>query len=239
MKIQCDNGLCDRLRFIFSYYSKLKKNENLTVCWKINKKCNGHFLDIFEPIKNLKFTDDNNNVDIFGWKPYKNLGIHFSKTNIYNNIYLLPEIKQKTYELAQKMNKYISIHIRRTDKSLRHKNLTRDESFIEFINETKHNIFLATDCYHVQNKFKEIFNNRLFYFEEIEKPWNYSLKDCITDGSDHFNPERSDFRPKSLKATAIDLFTCIYSNNFMGTNLSGMSDFIYYNRKYVANKKLI
>jgi hypothetical protein len=228
MKITCDNGLCDRLRFIFSYFFENKK---LTVCWKMNKKCNGHFLDIFQPIKNLEFTENEENIDVSGWEPYSDIE---KSQNIYKYLFLIPELNQEINKLRLKMNNYISIHIRRTDKLLRHKNLTKDDDFIKFAKKTKHNIFLATDCYYVQNKFKEIFKNRLFYFDEIKKPWNYTLDDCQTYGT--ICP---DFRPKSLRATAIDIFTCIYSNNFMGTNLSGMSDFIYYNRRQIASKKFI
>lgn len=230
MKIRCDNGLCDRLRFIFSYYSKLKNNEKIIVCWKINKKCNGHFLDLFEPIKNMEFTEDESNVNVYDWKPI----VFNKKENIYKKLAPLPEIVETVEIIKRKIGKYISIHIRRTDKAIRigesqrFSKLTPDEDFINFLNRNKqYNIFLATDCFYVQNKFKEIFKEKLFWFEKIKKPWNYRLEDCETNGSDLC----PNFRPTSLKSTAIDLFTCIYSNKFMGTNFSGMSDFIYYNRK--------
>ncbi len=237
MKIKCDNGLCDRLRFIFSYLYKFK-DEKLIVCWKINKKCNGHFLDLFQPIENLEFTENESNLDVQGWEPYEKLGFFKEgpsiKINIYKNLELLPEIKEKVFELKQKMGKYIALHVRRTDKSLRINNLTADEDFIEFAKNTKHNIFLATDCYYVQNKFKKIFEDRLFYFEKIKQPWSYKIEDCPT-----YESECPDFRPISLKSTAVDLFTCIYSYKFMGTNFSGMSDFIDFNHSLIKNKRFI
>jgi hypothetical protein len=229
MKIKCDNGLCDRLRFIFSHFYKLNKKEKLVVCWKINKKCNGHFLDLFEPIENLEFTENDSNVDVCGWEPAFNFEV--TKSKIYKYLILLPKIKKQIYDLRKKMGKYLSIHVRRTDKLISKINkieLTSNECFINFINKNKnYNIFLATDCYETQIKFKEKFGNKLFWFEKIKKPWNYTLKDCETYGVEPC----PDFRPTSLESTAIDLFTCVYSDKFMGTNVSGMSEFIDYNRK--------
>lgn len=232
MKIQCDNGLCDRLRFIFSHFHK---NIKLTVCWKINKKCNGHFLDLFKEIKNLEFTDDDSGVDITGWQPA--FDINKVNENIYEKLKLLPELQSEVLRLKQKMNKYVSVQIRRTDKTIRLKQkkikLTTDEDFIKFCKRTNLNIFLATDCYDIQNKFKKEFKERLFWFEKIKKPWDFSLRDCETTGD-----SESGFRATSLKAAAVDLYTCIYSNDFMGTNLSGMSQFIGYNRKWNKIKLL-
>jgi hypothetical protein len=231
MKIKCDNGLCDRLRFIFSYFFKFNKKK-LIVCWKINKKCNGHFLDLFEPIKNLEFTEDESDVDVCDWKPF--FDFKATKSNIYKDLTLLPELQEQIRQTRNKTGKYLAIHVRRTDKKINRinrTNLTPDDDFIKFINNNNKNykIFLATDCFYVQNKFKEKFQERLFWTEKIKKPWNYTLEDCETyDNNAHAH---TDFRPTSLKSTAIDLFTCIYSNKFMGTNLSSMSDFIYYNKE--------
>lgn len=228
MKIQCDNGLCDRLRFIFSYLHKIK-NQKLIVCWKINRKCNGHFLDIFKKIENLEFTDNDSNVDINDWKPA--FDIDKENKNIYKRLKLIPEIKFEIIKLKQKMGKYVSIQIRRTDRVLRAKqkkiDLTPDQDFIKFAKKTNLNIFLATDCCDTQNKFKEEFKNRLFWFEKIKNSWNFDLQNCHTEGDPN-----DGFRTTSLKTVAIDLYTCIYSNDFMGTNLSGMSQFIEYNRKW-------
>lgn len=236
MKIKCDNGLCDRLRFIFSHFFKLDKKEKLIVCWKINKKCNGHFLDLFEPIENLEFTEDDSNVDVSGWEPA--FDFESKKSKIYKDLILLPQIKKQICDLRKKMGKYISIHVRRTDKLISKINqieLTPDEDFINFANKTNYNIFLATDCYHIQNKFKSIFEDRLFWFEKIQKPWDYGIKDCVIYNS----KPCPDFRPTCLKSAVIDLFTCVYSYKFMGTNVSGMSDFIAYNNKIIKSKKII
>jgi hypothetical protein len=230
MKIRCDNGLCDRLRFIFSYYSKLKINEKIIVCWKINKKCNGHFLDLFEPINNLEFTEEDSGVDIYGWKP----AYFDKKENIYKDLILLPDIEERVRELKIKMGKYVSVQIRRTDKAAnpglaqKFTNLTSDDCFINFLkNNKQYNIFLATDCFYVQNKFKDIFKEKIYWNEKIKEPWNFSIQDCQTKIE---QPSDSFFRPTSLKSAAVDLFTCINSYKFMGTNLSGMSKFIDYNR---------
>lgn len=228
MKIRCDNGLCDRLRFIFSYWHGLG-NCPLSVCWMINKKCNGHFLDVFQPIAGIEITDDASNVDVRGWEPYDNLGLYSNttQTNIYQLLIPVPAIQDRLSKIRQALGTYVAIHIRRTDKAIRNNMLTSDEEFIDYANLTRHNIFLATDCYHVQNKFKKIYGDRLFWVEDIGQPWVYQLEDCDTYGR-----ECPDFRPLSLASTVLDMFTCICSYDFMGTNYSGMSDFIHYNRAF-------
>jgi hypothetical protein len=239
MKIKCDNGLCDRLRFIFSYFYLAKKNnQKLIVCWNINKKCNGHFLDLFHPIKNLEFTEDDSGVDVSGWRPC--IDLKNTAENIYKDLALLPELEQKVKKLVRQMKKYVAVHIRRTDKvanpgpAQKTTKPTTDDEFIKFLKENNsYNIFLATDCHDTQNKFKNTFQDILYWNERIEQPWRFTAEDCnsiIKKNSDAF------FRPTSLEATAIDLFTCIQSNKFMGTNLSGMSQFIIYNRLH--NKKI-
>jgi hypothetical protein len=194
----------------------------------VNKKCNGHFLDLFEPIENIEFTENDSNIDV-QWEPYSDFGS--KEINIYKEIKPLPKIKKQVHELRKKMKKYVAVHIRRTDKIISKINkieLTPEEDFLNFLKNTNYNIFLATDCFHIQNKFKEEFGNRLFWLEKIKKPWAYGIEDCETYGLNSC----PDFRPTSLESTTVDLFTCIYSNNFMGTNVSGMSQFIEYNRNF-------
>lgn len=231
MKIRCDSGLCDRLRFIFSYLYTMN-GAPLSVYWNINKLCNGHFLDIYNPIRNLEFTDEESNINICGWEPINRLGYSSrwvcegpsTEVNIYQDLTLKPDVEDKIFDKINEMGIYVAMHIRRTDKETTLKRwyptvkLTSDEEFIEFARQTYCNIFLATDCYHVQNKFKDIFGDRLFWYEKIGKPW--------TD-------QCPDFRPLSLKITAADIYTCIHAYDFKGTNRSGMSDFIYFNRSLV------
>jgi len=61
-------------------------------------------------------------------------------------------------------NKYVSIHIRRTDLTnhLKHINklhlYTKDNDFITFLNKnTEYNIYLATDNTETQNKFLKLY----------------------------------------------------------------------------------
>ena len=59
--IKPQGGLGNRLRVITSYYLKYIKdqNNNLIVIWKLDRFCNGFFLDYFEPILNIEFQQEN------------------------------------------------------------------------------------------------------------------------------------------------------------------------------------
>ena len=63
-------GLCNRLRFIFSFIKKLideKKLEEteLYIIWRKNDACNGYLKNYIKPIKNVYFaTKTNYKTDI-------------------------------------------------------------------------------------------------------------------------------------------------------------------------------
>ena len=222
MKVQCDNGLCDRLRMIFSYLRKVQLTKSkLTVCWQPNTKCNGHFLDVFEPVDDIVFTEDSFNVDYNGWQPAR--GFHPEDRHphifIYQDLTLRKELQVEVNRLREEMGKYVAVHVRRTDKTWNApgypglKKLTQDVEFFQAIdNSGCESIFLATDCMDVQHVFKERYGDRLFWAEEI------------------LPTEK--LRQTSLEGAGIDLFTCIFANKFVGGKLTGFSRFIEQYRHY-------
>lgn len=209
MKIRCDNGLCDRLRFIFSYIQSTRKTDTeLTVCWLNNIKCNGWFVDYFHPIKDVIFTTDINHCDVFDWKPCP--GFDPKDLFIYKELLLLPHMEEKINHLAKTMANFIAVHVRRTDKVTYNgiHNLTSDQTFFNFIeNNPDYNVFLASDNAESQEIFKKRYGKKIFCSSQIV-------------------PTES-FRKTSLEIAIIDLFLCIKSKKFLGTNLSGFSDMIY------------
>lgn len=224
MKVLCINGLCDRLAMVFSYFKKAKKNkEELTVCWPIDKNCNGHFLDIFEPVNGIKFTDNPKNPDFHGWYPLEEFNP--KKQFIYDDLRLKKNIDQKITDLRKSMGNYIAVHVRRTDKldpliAPWFKNIENDEFFSFIDNQKKdyNKIFLACDCRETQNEFEENYGDKISYYSKI-------------------TPSDS-LRQTSLEIAAIDLFTCIHASNFFGTKLSGYSELIYQFRKNKLHKKI-
>lgn len=227
MKIQCNNGLCDRLFFMFSNLKKCREsNEQLTVVWKPNNKCNGHFLDVFKPIKDVTFTEDDSNVD-FNFEP----SVFNSKSFLFKDLIPKSEVNINKFK---KEIPYNAVQIRRTDKILNPGKcqasgtvVTSDQEFIEFINRSEKDVFIATDCFDIQKDFKEMFGEKIFWHERIKEPWNFTLEECKTT-----DDPNNGFRPTSLDSVVVDIFSCINSVDFLGTNLSSVSRMIEHYRKW-------
>lgn len=210
MKVKCKNGLCDRLGMIFSYLHKARSiQEQLYVCWPIDQECNGHFLDVFNPIKDMIFTEDDSKLDFQGFKPHQdyNSVIKF----IYKDLMPIKGIQNQITKIKHQMGNYSALHIRRTDKLDPIKSPlfvnTEDWCFFNFIETQKHDkIFLACDCRDTQDIYINRYGDRIVCSSLIEPSNN--------------------LRQTSLSLAVTDLFLCIHSNNFFGTNHSGFTKFI-------------
>ena len=222
-------GLCNRLRFIFSFIKKLideRKLEEteLYIIWRKNDACNGYLKNYIKPIKNVYFaTKTNYKID------FSSSGIvdGYHKINFMKNfpLYLNDITYQKIRKFLKKKldDKYISLHIRKTDleKSLiknKTKNITINEEYIKFIEEHKgKKIFLATDNKDTQNRIKKLYKNRLFVYEDINNS--------------------NDLRQTNLEHSIIDLFLCILSYSFKGTYRSSFTWMILLIRELLDNKR--
>ena len=222
-------GLCNRLRFMFSFIKRLKdnkklKNNKIIILWENNEQCNGNYLDYFKKInKNIEFIKINSNynkdkgiVSCSVIEEYKN------KNYLYNNYpllnkYISKKIKNIIYELK---NDYIAIHIRRgdLDEHLKAKNIyhkrTKDEDFINFIKKNnKSNLYIATDCKKTQEYFLSKFKDKIKYMKNITYEKN--------------------IKKTNLEDAIIDLYLCVCSKKFKGTWYSSYSYFIDLLRKNV------
>jgi len=212
--IKPTGGLCNYLRVIFSYYEYARKNNlELNVIWIKSNACPGYFLDYFEPITNVNFInyiEKDAKIDYEGYQWHPNF-------NPYQ-IYVYSELKLKSYlqkivdDKLDLLNKnYISLHIRRTDhielaKSNNH--YTDDKEFIDFIDKSDNNknIYIATDNEITYNKFKEKYQNRIKF--------------------DYHKTNNNSLRKTSLQDAIIDIYMCVYSDDFMGSGWSSFSDLI-------------
>ena len=214
--VQPTGGLCNYLRVIFSYYKKAKEeNKKLVVIWNITKACNGYFLDYFQPITDMLFDYDNTKYFI----DYKGCSVNQHFLPDYSSLKLLPYMSDLLEERQNKLNKnYISIHVRRTDHvtlAKKHKKYTHDNEFYNFIESVSDAyVYMATDDLNTYNKFKEKYNEKLLL--------NYH--DVL----------HNSYRQTSLKNAIIDLYMCVHSIKFMGSQFSSFSDLIEEIRK---NKK--
>jgi len=103
---------------------------------------------------------------------------------------------------------YISVHIRRTDhiQLAKYNNrYTDDEEFINFLDKSDNNknIYIATDNKITYNKFKKKYQNRIKI--------------------DYHKTNNNSLRKTSLQDAIIDIYICVYSDDFMGSGWSSFS----------------
>ena len=179
-------GLCNRLRFLFSYIYKMKKentfnNNSLVIIWKIDVQCNGFLWDIIKPIPNclaIKNNDKKFEINASSSGPVQ----LYKKENYLENLPFKPvdRILNNIIKIIKMLNnKYIAVHIRRTDLSnhLKHINKshleTKDEEYIDFLNQySNYDIFIATDNIDTQNKFLKLYPGRIKYINKSKKKYD-------------------------------------------------------------------
>ena len=212
-------GLCNKLRVLLYHYDISKKlNKKFIVVWNKDRYCNGLFLDYYQQLENTIFIKKNeNNYDI----KYKGCSADIKLCN-YNLLKLKPTIQEKINIIRNKYDKYISVHIRRTDHVIlaKKKNLYIDDDyFINFLNQNSdYDIYLATDNRETQDKFYKLYKNKIKYIIFINKK-NEINKRPKKDNSDKT-------RHTSLLDSIIDLYMCVNSEKFMGTKYSSFSETI-------------
>jgi hypothetical protein len=207
-------GLCNYLRVLFSYYEYATSiNSELNVIWIKTKACPGYFLDYFEPIPNVNFIENNENpvkIDYHGQDWLRNFPPKYDKLK------LKPYLEKIVFDKLDILNKnYISVHIRRTDHirlSQQHNAYTDDGEFIHFIDKYDNkNIYIATDNEITYNKFKEKYPN------QIKFDYHKTNENCL--------------RHTSLQDAIVDIYMCVYSDDFMGSGWSSFSGVIKNLRK--------
>lgn len=207
-------GLCNYLRTIFSYYKKAqKKKEKLVVIWKIRPQCPGFFLEYFKPIKGIIFYKSNHrNLKIDYSGRYTLPRFNPNKMNLYRSLKInnnIQKIVKNNRNLLK--NNYIAVHIRRTDHiklAKRNKKYTSNHDFFKFIEKNKNkNLYIATDNEQTQRLFYNRYKNRVKILNKIN--------------------DNNNRRQTSLKIAIIDLYTCVYANNFLGSGFSSFSKTIY------------
>ena len=208
-------GLCNYLRVMFSYYEYAKSiNTQLHVIWLKTDHCNGHFLDYFEPVPNVHITS---NIDSTTRIHYTGCSTHPDFQPNYSSLTLLPHMKELIKNrMAILENNYISVHIRRTDHIELAKNAnayTNDIDFINFIDKFNHkNIYIATDNETTYAIFKHKYTSLIKF--------------------DYHKTVHSSFRHTSLDNAIVDIYMCVFSDDFMGSGWSSFTDLILHLRNH-------
>jgi hypothetical protein len=204
-------GLCNRLRVIFSYFKLVQQHGGkLFVIWDKTKRgattCPGHFLDYFEPIDNITFVSNEQKFKI----DYTGYNAKPCYSPDYRELKLQPFMMETIKRKMQILDKYIAVHIRRTDHeglAKKYNSYTTDSEFIRFIEKNKidKKLYVATDNKTTYDFFKNKFNDLIKFPSHNE-----------TEG----------LRRTSLEDSIIDLYMCIYASDFMGSGLSSFSEVI-------------
>ena len=142
------------------------------------------------------------------------------KSNDYSCLKLLPHIDKNISNEISKLNeKYIAIHVRRTDiycfyNKLNVKFNNSYGIYDTFINSSNiKNLYIATDNIETYQYFSEKYKN------------SHKINNNIS----YLNTKNR--RKTTLYDSIIDLYMCINSTEFLGTELSSFTEFILNNRK--------
>lgn len=220
LTIRPKGGLCNKLRFTFSYYYEAKRlNKHLVVLWEVSRECPGFFLDYFEPVDGITFVKNNNDdinitkIDYTGCTWCKNFNP--STVFVYSELKPLPSLISKIINNISILNNdYIAVHVRRTDHvglAKKHNAYTDDEEMFNFINKYNKNLYIATDNKDTQDLFYNKYNHQIKILNPIKKS--------------------SSLRKTSLEDAIIDLYMCCYATDFKGSDFSSFSGFILQMRK--------
>ena len=209
-------GLCNYLRVVFSYYEYANSiNSELNVIWKKTDACPGYFLDYFEPIPNVNFSRScEKDVEIH----YKGCSSRNANVN-YDKLKLKPYLEKIVFDKVNILNNnYISVHIRRTDHIKDAKKYTDDEmnrKFMDFLDKSENNknIYIATDNEITYNQFKSKYQERIKF--------------------DYHKVNNNNLRKTSLEDAIIDIYMCVYSDDFMKSGYSSFSGLIINLRKSI------
>jgi len=212
-------GLSNMLRVTFSYYMKaLLENKKLIVIWIHTEACPGFFTQYFNIPDNIEFitvydynkSSQRLSIEYNGCSVHSNFNTPSMYSNLSPNTNILTHVKNNITMLE---NKYIAVHIRRTDHIAMAKSVnqfTTDDEFIEFLDTyPDYNIYLATDNRQTQDIF---FNNNKY---------KHRIKVIK-----FINPLQRQLRYTTLEDTIIDIFTCVNAMFFKGSGLSSFTDLI-------------
>lgn len=212
-------GLCNRLRALFSCYAATQAtNDDMLALWLPDAACPGFFPDYFDSVPRVTFADR--------YIPCK---INYAGSNRYKKF--LPDYSalQPRVDILEKVNHrrsvlgdgYLAIHVRRTDHRARLVGYgyqasfvaNPDDKFFQAVDETlgDRKLFVATDNAATYDVFYERYGAAM----PLEYPPN----------------DTAQLRHTSLEAAVLDIYTCRYAQDFIGSDWSSFSGFIKELRK--------
>ena len=243
--------MSSRLRLLAGYMFEaidFYKVPYVVMIWPLNKDCNSHFLDIFQPVKNLyfispdqrKFYTQHANITFeMTWYSFERILFMHKITE-----YTIP-LRRKIYKMFIPVDKIYNevvrfvvlnnicnmsaIHVRRTDMELTHRrrSVTTDEELFEFIESTpkEEKVFLMADNKASRELFIKKYPAKLLVYSNFE-----SDEKSISIGGRH--------TPLSYAIT--EMFIAAHAYNFHGTVGSSFSELIaVYSDIYTSTRQCL
>lgn len=215
------DGLNNKLRVTLAYlYVANVEYKKLRIIWIKDDQCPENFDNLFQPINNIEFiyTDivPNDIIDYnVGWTTED----RYLKYKYFKHLKPIKIIQDKIDQTKKLLgNNYIACHIRRTDivtmKKYFGANFTMngDDEYIKFINDLDKNlnIYIATDNQDTQQKFIDIYGDRITYKKIVKS---------------------DKLRQTSVQDAVKDMYICAGAKYFMGSPWSSFTDSIEEIRK--------
>ena len=226
-------GLCNRLRAVLSHrLAALELGCLLTVLWVPSQQCPGNFTDVFEALSGVQFVahatapivSNEEAVHIESNNYHESVRGHRARMELcWAALALVPQLCQEVDEnVLACTGDFVALHVRRTDHQTLYEPLVvamqcqvSDTDFQRYCNaHPELQIFLATDCEDTQRRFLAANPARC----HVGK---HSIRAHVG----------SSLRQTSLRASAVDLFTCAEATIFKGSPFSSFSDAICHLRK--------
>jgi hypothetical protein len=201
--IECNAGLSNRLRLLAGYMTVMKSSVSnfsaILMVWSVTPACPGHFLDLFQPIPNVKFIYHHEIID------FRKEAVDIYPPSFLSYLSVLrafnvpqrppshPWIQLETYAYQQfrprahllrvarsfvhshHICESIALHIRHTDlnnwlRSIK-KPITNDIMFDNYIHKfpPSTSIFLMTDNFKTQSSFLEKYPQRMIVYSNLSK----------------------------------------------------------------------
>ena len=227
IRLYSHSGLCNRLRLIAEYkHLSDVKNKKIEMFWVKCIQCNALFKDLFRPIPNINFSylkQGRKSVRPPNTAQKLKLFSHDKEIKYKNHLIFKPtdDIMETIEDTKERIGEdYIACHIRRADIITIQKKYNveppSDEYFEDFMkSHPDRKIYLATDSRQTQDRFIEKFGNRVYYSN-------------IPSGN---GSTKRPNRTTPVQEAVADLFLCIGSVDFLGTDCSSFSGFIKNYRK--------
>jgi len=233
LRLYSHSGLANRLRLFSTYREEAQKyDKKIEMHWMLQRACWTPYDELFLPVQGIEFIYKKQSKNSKRDRP-ENSAIslceidHKKLCNFYLDIKPREEILQEVESLISSMKRpFCACHIRRTDinriQSKYGKSAPSNQSFFDFIEKSGcKNVFIATDNKQTQQEFLKVLGDRMITYDTIAK-----------NGS-----SRYPIRTTSVRHAVIDMFTCIFSDNFMGTTCSSFTGFINDYRNGLCQQK--